>query len=145
MVSRSRSAFSPAEVGLQQICPAVFSLVPHTYQLHIKLICNVFYVCDFAIDGHFAVYRLARDLLVAVVTRWNEHVLVIDKVIPPNWKVKHIFGMFLLVFALLFSIVKKNSRHDFMHLFVSFLQFLGSINLQIVHNIVLLERPLWFS
>lgn len=32
------------------------------------------------------VLRLARDILGAVGSRWNEHVLVIDKVIPPNWK-----------------------------------------------------------
>lgn len=28
-----------------------------------------------------------RKLLVAVVDKWNSHVLVIDKVAPPNWKV----------------------------------------------------------
>ncbi|PKA50918.1 hypothetical protein AXF42_Ash007573 [Apostasia shenzhenica] len=32
------------------------------------------------------VLRLARDILGAVVGKWNEHVLVIDKIIPPNWK-----------------------------------------------------------
>lgn len=32
------------------------------------------------------VLRLARDILGGVVSRWNENVLVIDKVIPPNWK-----------------------------------------------------------
>ncbi|KAL0907769.1 hypothetical protein M5K25_022204 [Dendrobium thyrsiflorum] len=32
------------------------------------------------------VLRLARDLLGAVVNQWNEHVLVIDKIIPQNWK-----------------------------------------------------------
>ncbi|XP_020699770.1 uncharacterized protein LOC110112037 isoform X2 [Dendrobium catenatum] len=32
------------------------------------------------------VLRLARDLLGAVVKQWNEHVLVIDKIIPQNWK-----------------------------------------------------------
>jgi hypothetical protein len=28
-----------------------------------------------------------RKLLVAVVDKWDSHVLVIDKVSPPNWKV----------------------------------------------------------
>ncbi|KAJ6824201.1 uncharacterized protein M6B38_344280 [Iris pallida] len=32
------------------------------------------------------VLRLAREILEAVVDRWNQHVLVIDKIIPPNWK-----------------------------------------------------------
>ncbi|XP_020577205.1 uncharacterized protein LOC110022543 isoform X2 [Phalaenopsis equestris] len=32
------------------------------------------------------VLRLARDLLVAVVNQWNEHVLIIEKIIPQNWK-----------------------------------------------------------
>ncbi|KAL6966215.1 hypothetical protein U1Q18_031992 [Sarracenia purpurea var. burkii] len=33
------------------------------------------------------ILRFARKLLVAVVDRWNSHVLVIDKVAPSNWKV----------------------------------------------------------
>ncbi|KAH7675220.1 NusB antitermination factor protein [Dioscorea alata] len=32
------------------------------------------------------VLRLTRDILGAVVDRWNQHVLVIDKIIPQNWK-----------------------------------------------------------
>lgn len=32
------------------------------------------------------VLSLARDILGAVVGRWNDNVLIIDKVIPPNWK-----------------------------------------------------------
>ncbi|KAL3571385.1 hypothetical protein D5086_025289 [Populus alba] len=31
--------------------------------------------------------RFTRKLLVAVVDKWDSHVLVIDKVSPPNWKV----------------------------------------------------------
>ncbi|XP_052199864.1 uncharacterized protein LOC127806537 [Diospyros lotus] len=34
------------------------------------------------------ILRLTRKLLVAVVDRWNSHVLVIDKVAPSNWKNK---------------------------------------------------------
>ncbi|GLT82464.1 hypothetical protein SLE2022_008320 [Rubroshorea leprosula] len=30
--------------------------------------------------------RFSRKLLVAVVDKWDSHVLVIDKVVPPNWK-----------------------------------------------------------
>ncbi|KAF5748846.1 hypothetical protein HS088_TW04G00806 [Tripterygium wilfordii] len=30
--------------------------------------------------------RFTRKLLVAIVDRWNNHVLVIDKIAPPNWK-----------------------------------------------------------
>ncbi|RVW48796.1 hypothetical protein CK203_076068 [Vitis vinifera] len=32
------------------------------------------------------ILRFTRKLLVAVVDKWNSHVLVIDKVAPPNWK-----------------------------------------------------------
>lgn len=32
------------------------------------------------------VLRLAREILGAVVDQWNDNVLVIDKIIPPNWK-----------------------------------------------------------
>lgn len=32
------------------------------------------------------VLRLSRGMLEAVVNQWNQHVLVIDKIIPPNWK-----------------------------------------------------------
>lgn len=32
------------------------------------------------------VLRFTREILGAVVSQWNKHVLVIDKVIPPNWK-----------------------------------------------------------
>lgn len=32
------------------------------------------------------ILRFARKLLVAVVEKWDDHVLVIDKVAPPNWK-----------------------------------------------------------
>ncbi|KAK8968097.1 hypothetical protein KSP40_PGU016228 [Platanthera guangdongensis] len=32
------------------------------------------------------VLRLSRGMLEAVVSQWNQHVLVIDKIIPPNWK-----------------------------------------------------------
>ncbi|MQM04496.1 hypothetical protein Taro_037296 [Colocasia esculenta] len=32
------------------------------------------------------VLRMARDILEAVVTRWNQHVMVIDKIIPQSWK-----------------------------------------------------------
>jgi hypothetical protein len=32
--------------------------------------------------------RFTRKLLAAVVDRWDSHVLVIDKVAPPNWKVE---------------------------------------------------------
>lgn len=35
-----------------------------------------------------------RKLLVAVVDKWDSHVLVVDKVVPPNWKV--CFPSFLL-------------------------------------------------
>lgn len=31
--------------------------------------------------------RFARKLLVAVMEKWDSHVLVIDRVAPPNWKV----------------------------------------------------------
>ncbi|XP_042402018.1 uncharacterized protein LOC121991990 isoform X2 [Zingiber officinale] len=33
------------------------------------------------------VLRFTRDMLVAVVDRWNDHVRFIDKIIPQNWKV----------------------------------------------------------
>ncbi|KAA8542950.1 hypothetical protein F0562_024103 [Nyssa sinensis] len=32
------------------------------------------------------ILRFTRKLLVAVVDSWDSHVLVIDKVVPPNWK-----------------------------------------------------------
>ncbi|XP_010908008.1 uncharacterized protein [Elaeis guineensis] len=32
------------------------------------------------------VLRLTREILGAVVDQWNQHVLVIDKIIPQNWK-----------------------------------------------------------
>ncbi|KAM0943563.1 putative NusB antitermination factor, NusB-like superfamily [Dioscorea sansibarensis] len=32
------------------------------------------------------VLRLTRDILGAVVDKWNQHVLFIDKIIPQNWK-----------------------------------------------------------
>ncbi|KAG6494963.1 uncharacterized protein LOC121991990 isoform X1 [Zingiber officinale] len=32
------------------------------------------------------VLRFTRDMLVAVVDRWNDHVRFIDKIIPQNWK-----------------------------------------------------------
>lgn len=32
--------------------------------------------------------RFTRKILAAVVDRWDSHVLVIDKVAPPNWKVE---------------------------------------------------------
>ncbi|KAK9273617.1 hypothetical protein L1049_018427 [Liquidambar formosana] len=32
------------------------------------------------------ILRFTRKLLVAIVDRWDSHVLVIDKVAPPNWK-----------------------------------------------------------
>ncbi|CAI9108198.1 OLC1v1007747C1 [Oldenlandia corymbosa var. corymbosa] len=32
------------------------------------------------------VLRFSRKLLVAVVDKWNDHIRVIDKVAPPNWK-----------------------------------------------------------
>ncbi|XP_042957407.1 uncharacterized protein LOC122292913 isoform X1 [Carya illinoinensis] len=34
------------------------------------------------------ILRFTRKILVAVVDRWDSHVLVIDKVAPPNWKVE---------------------------------------------------------
>lgn len=30
----------------------------------------------------------SRKLLLAVMEKWDAHVCVIDKVVPPNWKVK---------------------------------------------------------
>ncbi|WOL19623.1 hypothetical protein Cni_G28425 [Canna indica] len=32
------------------------------------------------------VLRLTRNILRAVVDRWNDHVIIIDKIIPQNWK-----------------------------------------------------------
>ena len=32
--------------------------------------------------------RFTRKILVAVMERWDSHVLVIDKVAPANWKVE---------------------------------------------------------
>ncbi|PON95627.1 NusB antitermination factor [Trema orientale] len=32
------------------------------------------------------ILRLTRKFLVAVVDQWDSHVIVIDKVVPPNWK-----------------------------------------------------------
>jgi hypothetical protein len=32
--------------------------------------------------------RFTRKLLAAIVERWDSHVLVIEKVAPPNWKVE---------------------------------------------------------
>lgn len=47
--------------------------------------------------------RFARKLLVAVMEKWDSHVLVIDRVAPPNWKVctqktsTHIFTLYLYI------------------------------------------------
>lgn len=39
-------------------------------------------------------YSLTRKLLVAVSDQWDSHVLSIDKVAPPNWKVYYIILVF---------------------------------------------------
>ncbi|XP_058085079.1 uncharacterized protein LOC131232687 isoform X2 [Magnolia sinica] len=35
-----------------------------------------------------SVLRLSRNILEAVVDRWDHHILVIDKMTPPNWKIE---------------------------------------------------------
>lgn len=56
-------------------------------------------------------YSFTRKLLVAVVDKWDSHVLVVDKVVPPNWKVcfPAFYCMTCLGFTSLawFSMLKK--------------------------------------
>ena len=39
-------------------------------------------------------YSLTRKLLVAISNQWDSHVLFIDKVAPPNWKVYYTILVF---------------------------------------------------
>lgn len=89
---RSRSPFSSSKVGIQQTAFAV-NLLDISWSVDcvaraveysergsgIKL---SFWLLFCAFCGSFT-----RKLLVAVVDKWDSHVLVIDKVSPPNWKV----------------------------------------------------------
>jgi hypothetical protein len=42
----------------------------------------------------FFKYRLSRELLVAVASGWDKHVVIIDKIIPQAWKVRYLFLSF---------------------------------------------------
>ena len=82
-----------------------------------KLMCNLLGI---------ATCILARDFLGAVGSRWNEHVLVIDKVIPPNWKVCYPAWLHVIVshFCTVPTRIKNTNINSGMP-FISFFQCLG--------------------
>ncbi|XP_072986235.1 uncharacterized protein [Typha latifolia] len=60
------------------------------------------------------VLRFAREILEAVGNEWNQHVLVIDKIIPQNWKdepVARILELCILHLAMA-EITAKGTRHQ---------------------------------